>query len=165
MFIYDTEDTELREKMIQMASCFDCLFIETTKISGNTGEAVKEFKIPCIMTESGTPYPIREKDVQYHVNGILNLLKHLGMMKGKPSVKTPLIDPTTRRLWAQTGGAWRRNVEAGQHVNASELLGTVSNLKGETLQTVIAPFSGVVSFLRTHYSVNEGDTLLWLAEV
>ena len=165
MFIYETEDEELHEKMVQMASCFECYFIETTKISGNTGVAIKEYQIPCIMTESGAPFPIREDDVQYHVDGVLNLMKHLGMMKGEASVTTPPIDPLTKRLWAQTGGAWRRQVEAGKRVKEDQLLGAVSSLNGETLQKVYAPFSGVVSFLRTHYSVNEGDTLLWIAQV
>ena len=164
MFIYETEDEELREKMVQMASCFECYFIETTRISGNTGEAIKKYQIPCIMTESGAPFPIREDDVQYHVDGVLTLMKHLGMMKGEATLKTPPIDPPIKRLWAQTGGAWRRQVEAGQRVKEDQLLGTVSSLEGETLQTVSAPFSGVVSFLRTHYSVNEGDTLLWVAK-
>ena len=39
------------------------------------------------------------------------------------------------------------------------------DLVGGTLQEVTAPFDGVVSFLRTHYSVNAGDTLLWVAEI
>jgi hypothetical protein len=40
----------------------------------------------------------------------------------------------------------------------------VSDLHGETLQVATAPLKGVVSFLRVHYSVNEGDTLCWVTE-
>ncbi len=165
VFIYKTEDTELFEQMIRMAKCFGCDFIETTAIQGNTGEAVNLFKIPCIMTESGTPYPIRETDVKYHYDGIKNLMNYIGMSKGELKLGEKPVNPRTKRIWAETGGIWRKNIEAGQKVEAGEIMGFVSDLTGQTRQTVKAPFKGVVSFLRIHYSVNEGDTLLWLTEV
>jgi len=49
-------------------------------------------------------------------------------------------------------------------VKKGEKVGSVCNLIGETLQEVHVPFDGVVTFLRVHYSVNAGDTLLWVAE-
>ena len=165
MFIYETEDEHLTEQMIEMARCFECDFIETTNISGNTGEAVNLYDIPCIMTESGTPYPIREEDIMYHYHGIKNLMIHIGMIKGEAKMGKQPVDPKTERIWAKTGGIWRRGVEAGQEVKKGEKIGAVSDLTGQTKQSIKAPFSGVVSFLRIHYSVNEGDTLLWLTEI
>ena len=165
VFIYKTEDTELFERMIGMTKCFDCDFIETTAIQGNTGEAVNLFKIPCVMTESGTPYPVRETDVKYHYDGIKNLMNYIGMTKGELKLGEKPVNPRTKRIWAETGGIWRKNIEAGQRIEAGEIMGFVSDLTGQTRQTVKAPFKGVVSFLRIHYSVNEGDTLLWLTEV
>ncbi|MBD3205183.1 hypothetical protein GF319_02420 [Candidatus Bathyarchaeota archaeon] len=165
MFIYETENKDLAEQMITMARCFDCDFIETTSISGNTGEAANLLNIPCIMTESGTPYPIRDEDVIYHFNGIKNLMTHLGMIKGKAKIGDQPVNPKTERIWAKTGGIWRRRVEAGQKVEKGDVLGGVSDLTGQTKQSVTAPFSGSVTFLRIHYSVNEGDTLLWLTEI
>jgi hypothetical protein len=165
MFIYETEDEHLTEQMIEMARCFECDFIETTNILGNTGEAVNLYNIPCIMTESGTPYPIREEDIMYHYHGIKNLMIHIGMIKGEAKMGKQPVDPKTERIWAKTGGIWRRGVEAGQEVKKGEKIGAVSDLTGQTKQSIKAPFSGVVSFLRIHYSVNEGDTLLWLTEI
>ena len=164
IFIYETDDEELSRKMIEMASCFDCHYIETTKISGNTGEAIKSYGIPCIMTESGTPYNIREEDIQYHTKGIKNLLQHIGMLEGKAVLGTPPINPETQRQWAETSGIWRKKVEAGQRVTEGTELGEIIDLHGETRQKILAPFNGVVSFLRIHYSVNQGDTLLWLTQ-
>ena len=164
MFIYRTDDEDLTNKMTEMARCFDCDYIETTEISGNTGEAVRLYGIPCIMTESGAPYPIREDDVLYHYIGLRNLMRHIGMMDGEAALGDQRVDPPTRRVWAKNGGLWRRRVEAGQRVKEGELLGTVSDLHGETLQVAIAPLKGVVSFIRVHYSVNEGDTLCWVTE-
>ncbi len=165
IFVYKTEDTELLDKMVELASLYNPTFIETTSISGNTGEAVNKYGIPCLMIESGAPYPIREKDVQYHLEGMLNILREWGMIKGQSATYHPPLDPPSQRIWAKKGGVWRRKVEAGQNVGKGEELGRVCNLLGETIQTAYAPFDGVVSFLRVHYSVNAGDSLLWVAKV
>jgi len=164
MFIYSTQDSGLRDRMLDMARCFDCDFIETTAIAGNTGEAVNLYGIPCIMTESGTPYPVRDDDVLYNYLGVKNLMRRLGMLDGEAALGDPPVDPPTRRVWAKSGGVWRRRVEAGQRVAEGELLGTVSSLLGETQQVATSPLRGVISFLRTSVSVNEGDTLLWITE-
>lgn len=164
IFVYKTENKELFDKMVELASLYNPALIETTNISGNTGEAVNLYGIPCLMIESGAPYPIREKDVEYHLEGALNVLKHLKMLEGTPVKHSPPVDPPSQRVWAEKGGVWRRRVEAGQRVKKGENLGTVCNLLGETVQTAIAPYDGVVSFLRVHYSVSSGDTLLWVAK-
>jgi predicted deacylase len=164
MFIYRTEDQGLRDRMLEMARCFGCDFVETTAIAGNTGEAVNLYGIPCVMTESGTPYPVREADVLYHYDGVMNLMRRLGMLEGEAELGDPPVDPPTRRVWAESGGIWRRRVEAGQRVAEGELLGTVSSPLGEARQVATSPLSGFVSFLRISVSVNEGDTLLWVTE-
>lgn len=165
IFVYETEDKELYERMVELASLYNPVLIESTGISGNTGEAVKEYGIPCLMIESGTPYPIREKDVEYHYDGAINLLRYLGMIDGEAASYDPPVNPSSQRIWAEKGGVWRRYVEAGQRVKRGEKLGRVCNLLGEIIQEEKAPFDGVVSFLRIHYSVNAGDSLLWLARV
>ena len=164
MLIYGTDDSRLTEKMLNMARCFNCTHVDTAQIAGNTGEAVNHYGIPCLMTESGAPYPIREKDILYHTEGLINLMKHTGNLDGEPTYGDPAVNPKSHRVAANRGGAWRRQVEAGQRVSHGETLGRVSSLTGETLETVLAPSTGVVSFLRTYYSVNEGDTLLVVAE-
>ena len=164
IYVYRTENKKLYEKMVELASLYNPNLIETTIISGNTGEAVNIYGIPCLMIESGAPYPIREEDIQYHYDGVMNLLKHMKMIEGEATKYSPPIDPPSQRIWAKKGGVWRRKVEAGQRVKKDEELGTVCNLLGEPIQAACAPFDGIVSFLRVHYSVNCGDTLLWVAQ-
>lgn len=165
IFVYKTEDKALYGKMIELAGCYRSTLIETTNIAGNTGEAVNVYGIPCLMIESGAPYPIREADVEYHYDGVVNVMKYMGMIHGEAERSTQLVDPNAKRLWAAKGGAWRRLVEPGQRVKKGEKVGSVCNLIGETIQDAHAPFDGVVTFLRVHYSVNAGDTLLWVAEI
>jgi len=165
VFIFKTDDEALRARMLDMAGCWDVDYIETASVAGNTGEVVPRLGVPCIMTESGTPYPLREKDAWWFAKGIYNLMRHLGITPGDPVVKKVPLDPESRRLYAEHGGAWRKLVDAGSKVKQGQLLGTVHSLLGECLQDVHAPYDGTVTFLRTHFSVNEGDTLLWLTRV
>ena len=165
VFIYNTDKPELTRRMTEMAQCFDVDYIEGTNISGNIGECVSRLSVPAVMTESGTPYPIRDRDVEWLVDGVTNLMRHLRMLPGEAVIRKVPKNPATTRLWSRYGGAWRRKVEAGQKVRDGEPLGVVCSLTGEKLQTVLAPYAGTITFLRTHYSINEGDTILWIARV
>jgi predicted deacylase len=165
IFIYNTDKPELTRRMTEMAQCFDVDYIEGTTTSGNTGECVSRLSVPAVMTESGAPYPIRDRDVEWLVDGVTNLMRHLKMLPGEAVIRKVPVNPPSTRLWSKVGGAWRRKVEAGQKVREGEPLGVVCSLTGEKLQTILAPYNGTITFLRTHYSVNEGDTLLWITRV
>jgi len=164
IYVYRTENKNLFDKMVELASLYNPILIETTEISGNTGEAVNRYGIPCLMIESGTPYPLRESDIQYHYYGAINVMKHMKMLEGETSKYSPRVDPPSQRIWAEKGGVWRRRVDVGEIVKKGDELGSVCDLLGETAQKITAPFNGVITFLRTHYSVNSGDTLLWIAD-
>ena len=165
VIIWKTQDEALQRKMVDMASCFDVDYIDSSPIEGQSGEAMRRFGTPCIMTESGAPYPIREVDVNFHLEGLKNLMRHLHILPGEAKLVQVPLNPKSQRLHSDHGGVWRRKVEIGQRVKDGERLGEVSNLLGDEIQVVDAPSSGKVTFLRTHYSVNAGDTLLILTEV
>ena len=165
VFVFKTEDEALRGKMLEMAGCWDVDYIETVAVAGNTGEVVPRLGIPCLMTEAGAPYPIREKDAWCFAKGVYNLMRHLGISPGDPVVRKVPVDPESTRLHATHGGVWRKLIDIGGKVKEGQLLGSVYSLVGDNLQEVKAPYDGTVTFLRTHFSVNEGDTLLWLTRV
>ena len=165
VIIGDSDDEEVRRKMVEMASCYDALYIQVTDIVGSTKEALGRYGIPCITPESGTPYPVREEDVRFHHDGIVNVMRYLGMLEGTPEMRTLRVNPPMERLHAERGGIWRQMVEAGRRVEEGTVLGEVVSLLGEALQTVRAPFDGVVNNSRTSRVANTGDTLLWVVKV
>ena len=152
--------------MLDMAGCWDVDYIETAEVAGNTGEVVPRLGIPCVMTESGAPYPLREKDAWWFAKGVYNLMRHLGITPGDPIVRKVPVDPESRGdSTPHVAGLGGSSSRSATKVKEGQLLGTVYSLVGENLQEVHAPFDGTVTFLRTHFSVNEGDTLLWLTRV
>jgi predicted deacylase len=165
VIVGETDDEGLRRKMAEMASCYDAAYIQVSVIRGSTGEALRKYGIPCITPESGTPFPVREEDIRFHFDGIMNVMKHLGMIEGRPEIRKLKVNPRMERLYAECGGIWRQKVMAGQMVDEGTVLGEVVNLFGETLQTVRAPFDGFANNSRTSYVANSGDTLIWVIEV
>jgi predicted deacylase len=160
-----TDDEELARKMIEMASCYDSLYTRVSDIRGSTGEALNKYGIPCLTPESGTPYPVREEEITFHHDGIMNVMRYMGMLKGEPEMRDLKVNPEQIRMFAKRGGIWRQKVAVGQRVKEGEVLGEIVNLFGETLQVVKSPFDGVANNSRTSHVVNTGDTLLSVIKV
>ena len=166
VIIGNTNNTEIHKKMVGMASCYDSLYTRITDIKGSTKEALNKYSIPCITPESGTPYPIREEEIEFHHRGIINVMKYLGMLEGEPEIKKDLpLNPEQVRLFAERGGLWLQKVEAGESVKKGQTLGEVVNFFGETLQILKAPFDGVANNSRTSIVANSGDTLIWVIKI
>jgi predicted deacylase len=152
--------------MMDMASCYDTLYIQTTEIKGSSGEALRKYGIPCITPESGTPYPVREEEVAFHRDGIVNVLKYLGMLEGEPEMKNGIpFNPEQARFRADHGGLWIQKAAAGERVKEGQILGEVVDLFGDTLQTVTAPFDGVANNSRTSAVANSGDVLIYVTKI
>jgi predicted deacylase len=157
-----TDNEDLNRMAIEMARCFPAKMISARKggIKGSTGGAQDEFNIPCITSEAGCPYPVRERHVQFHYNGIQNLLKYLGIIEGTPKFSNAPINPEGYRPKAKKGGIWWPLVEIGQEVGAGQKLGYMQDLFGNIIETYKSPQKGYVRFLRVWYSVNIGEPLV-----
>ena len=111
--------------------------------SGMTYAAAAEVGVPGLIAEAGQIGQLTMPDVDLLVNG------------------TRWID---RFDWCYTtaGGFWVADVRAGDDVRAGQRIGRVLALSGETIETVVAPASGVILFLTTSAAVKEQGLLLGL---
>lgn len=161
------KDEELNLIAKEMAACFPTKYISAParaggRLPGTTGVAQDEFGIPCVTSEAGTPYPVRERHIQFHYDGIMNNLKYFGILEGEPEISTPVVNPKRYRFKAKQGGIWRPKVDLGQSVSTGEELGNMTDLFGNILETYKAPEDATVTFLRVFYSVNCGEPLVGL---
>jgi uncharacterized protein len=155
-------DEELNRVSLEMASCYPCELVHVFPANpvgmGNSAQVV--YGIPCIQPEAGTPVPTREEDVQFHIDGMLNVLKYFGVTEGEPRRMKQHVSPDRLRLQSEINGIWHPRVYLDQNVRKGDLLGTVSNLLGVEVQQVKAPEDGTVSMMRSHYSVRKDELLL-----
>jgi hypothetical protein len=166
-----SDDEELNRIAIEMAKCFPAKMIDARNwraranalggpIKGLSAVAQDEFKIPCITSEAGCPYPVRERHVQFHYKGIQNLLKYFGIIEGTPELTDAPINPDGYRAKAKKGGIWWPKVEIGQKVDTGQELGYMQDLFGNIIEVYKSPQKGYVRFLRVWYSVNVGEPLV-----
>ena len=158
------EDEAVNKVALDMATCYPTRFINVSQVNptGMTTSAQIIYKIPCIIAEAGTPFPVREEEVLFHYEGIMNVLKYFGVIEGAPKRVEPTISKGSIRLSAEEGGIWRPYVRTDQEVKAGDELGVVNDLFGETQQIVKAPKDGIVGIMRCFYSVNCGELLVSL---
>jgi len=156
------DNEEVNRIAVDMASCFPTRYISlfTVGESGLSMSGQRRFGIPCVTSEAGTPYPVRERHVQFHYSGIMNNLKYFGILDGKPEMSCPVINPKSYRFIAQQGGIWHSKVELGQRVKPGEEIGNMTDLFGNVIKTCTAPQDGIINFLRVFYSVNCGEPLV-----
>jgi predicted deacylase len=158
-------DEKLDRISLEMASCYSTSLVHVffSETHGMSNSAQRLYNIPCIQPEAGTPYPLREEAVQFHIEGILNVLKYFKVLPGEPVRHHQLVSPRRLKLYSQFNGAWESRVELDDMVKTGQILGVVKDLYGDTVQTLIAPEDGVISMTRCYYSVKKDELLLVLS--
>jgi predicted deacylase len=148
--------------------------------------AAAEKGVPAILAEAGGVGQMQDKAVEMLVQGVINVMRHLGMLavpKSQiPSSKSQ-IKKTARRavatakasaadtaastvltkfewVYTKSSGVWYPKVKAGDVVYEGEQIGTVGDLFGDTLEKIISPVNGVMLFLTINPSVLENGLLM-----
>ncbi|MGY4297826.1 putative deacylase [Bradyrhizobium sp. i1.4.4] len=117
------------------------------------------------MSEAGANGLLDEKSISFHVDGVLNVARTLGI------VDSPLSSFRNARircddyLWVDcpVNGQFQAEIEPGDQVKKGQRLGTIRNLFGETIAELTAPEAGFVLWRITHPSVPKGDWVLTIA--
>ena len=133
-------------------------------VSGTTSAAAAAAGIPAVIAEAGGRGLVEEAVVELFVRGLENVLRRVGMLEGDPEPPPAGMRSVARFVWLRSGAAgWWEPVEgAGAAVEAGALLGTVSDLYGDTIEEVRAPESGVLLFVTTSPAVDTEGLLLGL---
>ena len=131
-------------------------------------EAIKQ-GVPSIISESGLGYNTQPSDeeVDGHVIGVLNLLKHFGMLPGTPKIpgQQCYLEPDRLRVLAPVSGIFKHIPDQGDLVKSGELIGTITDLDGEILSEIHAPRDAVVHEMMPRRLVYIGDRIYSLAVI
>ena len=124
---------------------------------------------------------MQEEAVSLLVNGVVNVMRHLGMIedakfeshianaetnsKPKPKKTARSAVATTiltkfEWLYAKREGMWYPKVGPGDLVKKAQEIGTIGDLFGDTLEKIISPVNGVILFLTINPSMLEKGLLM-----
>jgi uncharacterized protein len=136
---------------------------------GRTISVAHERGIPFLYTEAWGAGRIAPGDLLMMRRGIVNLLRHLGMLSGAPDIPAPPrrlsgVGNTDDGLAAGADGFLVLGVALLDRVSAGQPLGRLVDMLGNTLETYLAPRDGTVALTREMPVVAKGDTLFLIAD-
>ena len=166
VILQEKGNEETRRISENLANFFDSEYVLVSEIDGTcVGESCK-VGIPALAPEADGAGRIEENAVLFYKNGILNVMKHLGMIKGVPQKSR-----SKKRIYrlhavrAEQGGLFYPKCRAGEIVSKGDRVGEVRNLYGHVEERVLAPIHGLVTIRMTNLTVNSGDVVLFLGEL
>jgi len=168
-----TGDQELDKASRGMALAFglDHIVIDEGRIlpkdaSLYTDQTALSRGIPAITTETGQLGSNDEYWVGLAERGIANLMRHLGMIKGRPETNEGVVWLTGYEvIQSPATGIFQASVRDGYAIAKNGLLGQLVDAFGDKITDVRAPFSGVVNYVVSTPPVSKGEPLAMISRI
>ncbi|MDO4553783.1 MAG: M14 family metallopeptidase [Lachnospiraceae bacterium] len=135
-----------------------------TVLESTLAHSLNSIGVPTLVVEMGVGMRITKEYGNQLVEGILNLMKEMGIYEGKTiKVREPLIskeEGDVAFLNASAAGVFLPGTDHWKQVKKGEKIGEIVNpLTGEVLEETKAPCDGMLFTLREYPIVNEGSLL------
>lgn len=159
----DLSKPEIRK----LASSFGCALVIDGK--GPLGSFRRECArkgVPTIILEAGEPWKIEPSVLQIGVQGIRNVLIHLGMLKG--DVTPPPYQAIIRKtqwLRATVGGILKFHVSPGEFISEGQAIATNYSILGAEQNVITSPTCGIAIGMTTMPAVKPGEPVIHLASI
>ncbi|WP_434730597.1 M14 family metallopeptidase [Rhizobium binae] len=165
-----TSNPQLDETSRQMAECFDAEFVmglptELMSEPGRPPTGFAKHNRVALMSEAGSNGLLEEDAISFHVDGVLNIARKLGILDTSISTFQNARILCDNYLWVKSpvSGEYHAEVEPGERIEKNQKLGTVRNFFGEQLAEITAPAAGFLLWHMTHPSIPEGSPILAVA--
>jgi predicted deacylase len=161
---YDAKDPRSRDAARAFGA--GVLWGHPTVAPGRTISFAQECGIPWVYTEARGAGRIHPEDLRVFEEGILNLLRHLSVLPGRPAMKPIKYHlygdgNTDASVKSTRQGFLISCVELLEKLKKGQELGRLVDLHGNTIETFLAPSEGVVAMIR-QFPVVEPDAQLFL---
>lgn len=133
---------------------------------GSLREEAANREIPFLLYEGGESLRFDEFSIRVGVRGIMNVMRHLGMLRRsrrKKPIPEPLITRRTTWVRATTSGVLRSLASLGSKVTEGDLLGIIGDPMGNEETGIYAHEDGIVIGRLNLPLVSEGDALFHIA--
>lgn len=131
-----------------------------------TGATATTLGKPSLDVECGGLGRIDPEAVGKIVDGLLSLLRHLGMIEGKSApAESPRFIERRANLKSEVDGIFYLQVRAGQHVAAGALLGYITDFWARKTWEARAPHAGVVLSVFGTPPARQGETVAVVGEL
>ena len=169
MVVQRIGDPDFDSTALAHACCFDAELIVRLspahmKAAGRscTGRALRGQH--AAFAEAGRIGLIEERNVAFHLEGVIRLAHQLGMIAAAPPRRrAPVIADDYLWIKAPADAFYRYHVEAGQKVGRGMVLAIGENTYGEEVAAILAPADGYILWTITHALVQKDSFIVGLA--
>jgi len=165
--IYQPEGSKTHAESLSMAKAFGVRLLCPTPagLEGTLLHATAEEGIPAIAAEIGghcDRYSNRGSYVGVGVEGVRNVMRRLGILEG-PARETDHVFLEARYIHCANGGLFSPKAKVGDRVEEGDELGLIENpWTGEVIESIRAPFGGIVWLVTCYPLANPGDWVFGL---
>ena len=164
---------QIRAKVInnvateQMARAFATPVILNAELrDGSLREAVAAHDIPVLLYEAGEALRFDEVAIRAGVTGVINVMRHLGMLareKPQQPPAEPLIARSSRWIRTPQSGILRAIAPLGSQVERGDVIGWVADPFGKREEEILATDPGIIIGKTNLPLVHEGEALFHIA--
>lgn len=133
---------------------------------GSLREEAADRGIPFLLYEGGESLRFDEFSIRVGVRGVMNVMRHLGMLR-QTRRKNPVPEPyiSRRSTWvrATKSGVLRTVIQIGSKVAVGDLLGIIGDPMGDEETGVYSSDDGIVIGKQNLPLVSEGDAIFHIA--
>ncbi len=143
-----------QKEIARIAKAFGCeVIINKERHENSLREAAIKKGCPTILYEAGEVLKLEPRMVQLGVRGVLNVLKVLGMISGKPKepVYQAVVQERTQWIRSDVGGMLHFHIRPGDIVRKGDKLATCERLFSSDAQPIESPIEGIVIGLKFHF--------------
>jgi predicted deacylase len=156
---------ELDQKCIDLANIFGMRYTLPRPSTNSAGTLIYETVkrgVPSIISESGLGYRTQplEEFIQMHIDGTLNLMKHMDMIQGdpvKPSSQHFIYDGV--KVKAGASGIFHAYLDQGDKVENGQVIGKITGLDNSLVAEIVSPIDGLVHEMLPRRLVYPTDTV------
>jgi len=151
---------------LDIARAFGAPVIINSNIrDGSLRECASDQGLPMLIYEAGEALRFDETSIRAGIRGILNVMRHIGMLSASKTQKqvTPIVARSTQWVRAGSSGIVSGKAKLGSTIKKGQRLAIVGDPLGEDEEDVLAPFDGIVIGRSNLPLAHEGDALFNLS--
>lgn len=128
-----------------------------------TAETVSK-DIPVVGIEYGKLGQVQPAEADYINRRLKNMMRSVGILSGQTeSINTPVEIRKRSSIKSEHTGIFYTNYKSGELFAKGARLGFITDLFGNVIQEIIAPFDGLIIYLSVTPPISKGETLFSVA--
>lgn len=161
-------DEKVIEEAKEVANVLDLKYVVKSKATTGAYNSAAIRGLPSLLIERGGRGTWSKEEVEKYKKDVRNILNHIQVLKdssfSSKNENSPIEITNVIYLNASEKGCWYPEVKSGDKVKKGDLLGTIKNFFGETIDTYYSDIEGVILYMTVSLSIEKNESLIAYGE-